>query len=285
MSWARPSWTWVFWPLFLLGTVGLLTYWQKYAGNESPTVVYFGRPSNIWEYTAQYWDSVLWGCVITTLVSLVSLFISGVLAVVFLVIGLMSERGLRLVERLAAVSQTIPMIVVVLILFIIEKSLVKAMGLDLLFVWYCFVPVSIALFFPPLAYGIKGVRDINSAMKGLLRIWNAPQRWRITRVFLPGAVPHILTGLRVSSTWAVAATLITEGFVFRVGSDDKYSIGRWLMTPFSGSSPAGQTATLLIVATLLGFLVYCAMSLVEWFILMRFLGIAAEKERQYPIAG
>ena len=284
MSLARLSWTWVFWLMFLLGAAGLFIWWG-YAEKDTAIVVYFGRPSDIWNYTAQHWKSVLRGCAITTLIALVSLFISGALAVVFLAIGLLSERGLLLTGRLAAVSQTIPMLVVVLISYIVGESLVKGMGLDLSFVWYCFVPVSVALFFPPLAYGIKGVRDINSTMKGLLRIWNAPQGWRIRHVFLPGALPHILTGLRVSSTWAVAATLITEGLVFGVGSDDKCSIGHWLMTPFSTTPVAGQTPTLLIVVTLLGFAVYCLMGLVEWFTLTRFLGIAAKKEREYPIAG
>lgn len=143
--------------------------------------------------------------------------------------------------------------------------------------------MSISLFFPPLVYGIKGVRDIDSQMKALLRIWDAPQRWRIKRVYLPQVLPHVLTGLRVSSTWAVVATLITEGLVHGVG-DDQYSIGKGLMRPFSGQSVPGRTPTLIITATLLGFLIYYLVGVVQNFLQKKFFGLALEQEHRYPIS-
>ncbi len=276
--------TYMFLIVFTTVTVYLLIYWQKRLEINDTLVVYFGRPSDIWSYVTQHWSQILEGSILSTGVALVSLLISAGLAVIFLVLGLSSEGWLRSVERFAAISQTIPILVIVTISFIVEKSLLKKFGLDLGLAWYCFIPVSIALFFPPLVYGIKGVRDIDSNMKALLRIWDAPQSWRIKRIYLPQVLPHILTGLRVSSTWAVVATLITEGLIYGVGGN-QYSIGKGLMRPFSGSLVAGQTPTLVVVATLLGFLVYYIVGGVQVLVQKKVFGLAVEQEKNYPITG
>lgn len=261
----------------------LLYCWQSILDVNSQIVIYFGRPGNVFDYVILNWDRIGKGAAVTTFVAFVSLALSGVVAVGFLAIGLSSEAKFRLVEHFAAISQTVPVLVTVTVFFILEKTLVKIIGLNLGFIWYCFIPVSVALFFPPLVYGIKGVRDIDSSMKGLLRIWGAPQGWRIKRIFLPEVLPHIMTGLRASSTWAVSATLITEGLVHGVVGSE-YSIGKHLMRPFSGSVHPGQTLTLIIVATLLGLLVYLVTGRVQVYTQKR-IGSAREQERNYPISG
>jgi len=121
-------------------------------------------------------------------------------------------------------------------------------------------------------------------MKGLLRIWGAPQGWRIKRIILPEVLPHIMTGLRTSSTWAVSATLITEGLVHGVGGSE-CSIGKHLMRPFSVSSKPGQTLNLIIVATLLGLLVYFVTVRIQVYTQKRIFGPALEQESIYPISG
>jgi len=260
----------------------LLFWWEKHLDNNHIFVVYFGRPSDVLSYTTQSWQKILKGSLSTTIIAFISLLMSAAMALLFLVIGLLSDRWLRQIEKFALISQTIPMLVIVAICYIIEKSIIGRAFLNIHFVWYCFVPVSIVLFFPPLVYGIKGIRDIDTDMKAMLRIWNAPKMWRIIKVYLPQALPHILTGLRVSASWAIVAALITEGLMFGV-SNDQFSIGQSLIRPFSGSVIKGQTLTLMIVATILGYFVYYVVGCIQSILQKKVFGIAAENEKNYPI--
>jgi len=259
----------------------VLFYWQRYLNTNHPIVIYFGRPFDVYLYISQNWGRILEASFTTTLIAVTSLFLAGLTALYFLIMGLISDKWLQRVEQLVAISQTIPILVIVTIIYIAQKSIFKALNVELGLAWYCFMPVCIALFFPPLVYGIKGVRSIDSDMKALLRIWDAPQSWRIRRIYLPQALPHLLTGLRVSSTWAVAATLITEGLVHGVGNNQS-SIGKSLMRPFSGSVSPGQTLALMIVATLLGYFVYLLIGIFQSLVEHKYFGIAAKNEEVYP---
>ena len=117
------------------------------------------------------------------------------------------------------------------------------------------LPVTVALMFPPLANGAGAIRRMPLQLRELLRIWGAPSLWKIRRVYLPLAIPDILTGVRASSTWAVGATLIAEGLLNGV-SGDSNTLGHYLVRPFSSSASPGRTPAVILIATVLGFLVY-----------------------------
>jgi len=91
-------------------------------------------------------------------------------------------------------------------------------------------------------------------IKSLLRLWGASTWWRIRRVYIPQAVPDILTGLRTSATWAVGATLISDGLLDGVAVNDKTQ-GHLLSRPFS-TTTLGQTLAVIIISTSLSFGVY-----------------------------
>jgi ABC-type nitrate/sulfonate/bicarbonate transport system permease component len=115
-------------------------------------------------------------------------------------------------------------------------------------------------------------------MKSMLRLWNPPVFWRITRVYIPNALPDILTGLRASATWAIGATLISEGLLNGIPGDTS-TLGSFLVMPFN--APPGRTPTAIILSTALGFLVYFIFCFLESKIQLYLLGSAKQTERDY----
>jgi ABC-type nitrate/sulfonate/bicarbonate transport system permease component len=168
---------------------------------------------------------------------------------------LWSDGRLSVIERLSASLQTVPVLVIVTVSLLVETQLATLFNISPAASSYCVLPVTVALMFPPLANGAGAIRRMPLQLRELLRIWGAPSLWKIRRVYLPLAIPDILTGVRASSTWAVGATLIAEGLLNGV-SGDSNTLGHYLVRPFSSSASPGRTPAVILIATVLGFLVY-----------------------------
>lgn len=272
--------------ILLLACFSLLLFWFLHAWNfsfrqDNSIVVYFGRPIDILNYFSSNWRYLLWASIYCFFISSASLILAGVIAILLLTFGLRSNGVLRTVEQIAAVSQTIPVLVIVTVCLLIERQLVRTLEIELSAAWYCLLPVTIALLFPPLVNGIEAINRMPIQLKALFRIWNAPTFWRIQQVYLPSAIPDILTGVRTSATWAVGATLITEGLLNGVVGDTN-TLGHALLRPFSSGSP-GKTPSVAFVATVLGFAVYMLFDLIQCKIADHLVGKSAVAERDYPL--
>ncbi|WP_432523887.1 ABC transporter permease [Kineococcus sp. SYSU DK006] len=72
--------------------------------------------------------------------------------------------------------------------------------------------VAVAVFFPLFVNTARGLRSIDPVHAELMRSL-AVSDWAVTRhVRLPGAVPHLFTGLRLASSLAVIAAVVAEYF-------------------------------------------------------------------------
>ena len=232
----------------------LLYVWARTLPNNSLVVIYFGRPADTLKYLIDERSSLIMSSFWCVLVATVSLVISGILAIALLVVGLWSDGRLSVIERLSASLQTVPVLVIVTVSLLVETQLATLFNISPASS-YCVLPVTVALMFPPLANGAGAIRRMPLQLRELLRIWGAPSLWKIRRVYLPLAIPDILTGVRASSTWAVGATLIAEGLLNGV-SGDSNTLGHYLVRPFSSSASPGRTPAVILIATVLGFLVY-----------------------------
>lgn len=266
--------------------VGVLFVWFLYSWNESFTqsnwiVVYFGRPTDVSQYFFSNWYGLLMATLYCFLTASGSLLFAGVITIPVMAFGLSSDGRLHFVERLGAVSQTVPLIVIVLVSLFIQGQLFSILGIRPAVDWYCVLPVTVALLFPPLANAAQAVVRMPVQIKGLLRIWNAPTAWRIWWVYIPSAIPDMLTGLRASATWAVAATLIAEGLLNGVEGDST-TLGHALLRPFS-SAPPGRTPVVIVIATGLGFAVYALFVQLQRLIENRLLGRMVLAEGAYPL--
>ena len=269
------------------GFAGLL-FWFLYAWNwtftnNSKIVVYFGRPGDVLPFIGANWTDLFWASWWCFLTASISLVLAGLVAILLLWFGIISDRRLHLIERLAACSQTIPMLVIVAISLLIDRMIFALIRFKASADWYCLIPVTIALLFPPLINGAGAISRMPVQLKEMFRIWDAPSRWRAQRVYLPFAIPDVLTGIRASATWAISATLIAEGLVNGVDRDTA-TLGHSLMRAFSSTSEfRGKTLSILLIATFLGFVVYVAFAIVQWKIEKWLIGHTAIAEAAYPL--
>lgn len=259
--------------------VGLLIYaWQCLASNQSHVVSYFGRPSDTWLYLMGNWKTLLSSSVMCLSVAAGSLVLAAFMSLLLLAYGLHSPKRLPSIERFAAYLQTVPMLVVVTICLVIQKELFKVVGVMPTAYWYCVLPVTIALMFPPLANGAGALRRTLLEVKQLLRLWDVPPYQRIMKVYLPLVLPDVLTGVRSSATWAVSATLVVEALLNGV-EGQMATLGH----AFLGKPPAGLLVSVVAVSSLLGYLLYAAVASLQGIIERRLLGKAAEAADLYPL--
>lgn len=263
------------------GLAWTLIAWEKTYANSSVIVIYFGRPSDVIAYLRSEWAALFYSALVCTLVSISSLVLSGVLSVILLTAGLLSERGVKVIERIAALTQTVPMLVIVTVSLLLETQLFALLGIQPTTGWYCVLPVTAALLFPPLVNGAGAINRAPIELKAMLRLWNASRLSRVRRVYLPLVIPDILTGIRSSATWAVGATLIAEGLLNGI-SGDSSTLGHFLMRPFSNGQP-GRTPAVIVVATVLGFAVYYFSVVIQQIIEKRLHGNTAIAGVAYPI--
>lgn len=273
------------WPRILLifsaiGIMAFLLSWQLYLADDSHLVVYFGHPIDAVSYCEGNWPMLLRASVRSVSVAIASLVLAGITTLILLVLGMRHRHLLKWIERLAAGSQTVPFLVVVTLSLILQKLVFDWFEVRQPIWVYCLVPVTVALLFPPLACGVDSFLRFPFNLKAMLRLWQAPEWRRIRRIYLPAVAPDVMTGLRTSATWAISATLITEGLLHGIEGDSE-TLGHFLLRPFSSGTVAGRTPTVIIVATLLGFIVYLIFSWLKRRIDSRILGKSSEFVQGY----
>jgi NitT/TauT family transport system permease protein len=72
--------------------------------------------------------------------------------------------------------------------------------------------VTVVVFFPVFVNTVRGLRQVDPVHQELLQSYAATP-WQLTRtVRLPGALPFVFTGLRLASSLAVIAAVVSEYF-------------------------------------------------------------------------
>jgi ABC-type nitrate/sulfonate/bicarbonate transport system permease component len=259
--------------------VGLLIYaWLCLASNNSNVVSYFGRPWDAWLYVMGNWKTLLRSSAMCLSVAAGSLVLAAFISLLLLAYGLYSPKRLPAIERFAAYLQTVPMFVVVTICLVIERELFKILEVKPTAYWYCVLPVTIALMFPPLANGAGAIRRTLLEVKQLLRLWDVPRVQRIRKVYLPLVLPDVLTGVRSSATWAVSATLVVEALLNGVAGQMD-TLGH----AFLGKTSADRLLSVVVVSSALGYLLYVAVASLQGVIERWLQGKAAEAADLYPL--
>jgi NitT/TauT family transport system permease protein len=153
-------------------------------------------------------DGSLWAHLSVTILRIILGLLGG--ASVGVVLGLlmgMSRRARRLFDPIVAALHPIPRLAffpLLIVLFGIgEVSKMAA--------------VSLGAFFPMLLNTVAGVRGMNPVHLELARSYGATRRQMFLMVLLPGSLPLMLTGLRLSANVAFHATIGVEMVGSRVG--------------------------------------------------------------------
>jgi ABC-type nitrate/sulfonate/bicarbonate transport system permease component len=269
----------------LIALIALLAlFWEFAPSNpkESVIVIYFDRPSDVLSFMQSNGYDLAKSALGTATTALVSLLLAAVLSCAMILIGARSENSIRIIERLAAATQAIPFIAVVAVLFIFQKAMFSYLSIRPTVTLYCLAPVTLSLLFPPLAAGSSALLRVPYEAKVLMCLWATPTWDRIWRVYFPLTIPSLLTGLRTSATWTIAATLIAEGMLNGVEGDTG-TLGHYLIRPFGRSGAEGRFVALVLVSTILGFSVYWGFVFLQQYIERYLLGGAAQKEQSFPL--
>ncbi len=172
----------------------------------------------------------------------------GVLAGVALAV-LVSGWGFarRVLQPLLVATQTVP---------------VQVLG-PILVLWFGFglqpkiVLVGLVVFFPVAVSTAAGLQGVDPALVELVRSFGAGRMTLLRMVLGPAALPGLFAGLRISLTYAVAATVIAEGIGARAG------LGLYL----SRSQRAFRYDQLWVgvaVVMALSIALFCVVSLLGW---------------------
>jgi ABC-type nitrate/sulfonate/bicarbonate transport system permease component len=267
--------------LAVLVFVIFLIWWERYASRDSPLVAYFDRPSVALRYFQSEWGGVVVSSLACLITALGSLAIATLIAVGLLVLGMRSDGRLAKIERVAAVVQTVPTLIVVTIFLLVERQLLHDMHAQAAIDVYCLAPVAFALSIAPLVTGVGAINRAPIDMKRLMRLWDATPGWRVHNVYLPFVFADILTGARASATWAVSAVLVAEGMMNGV-EGDRATLGHSLIKPFSGNEK-GETVVVIIASTVVGFACYWIACHIQKRLERWIYGTTAVDHNSYPL--
>lgn len=186
----------------LLVVVALLGIWEWLGRAGLISSLFFPVPTVIFSTLVELFAN---GKMLPNLAATISRLLVGCLlgCIPGLVVGLCmgwSPRLRALADPIVAILHPIPKIAIFPLILIIfglgETSKIVA--------------IAIAAFFPMLLNSMVGVRQLNPVYFEVTRNYGA-NRWKtFTRVILPGSLPMVLTGLRISINIALVITIAVE---------------------------------------------------------------------------
>lgn len=157
----------------------------------------------------------------------------------------------------AVFFQTVPIIA-------IAPLLVIWFGWDRTVVASAFI-VSI---FPVIANTLTGLLSTDPALRDLFKLYDAKRLATLLKLRLPFALPHVMTGLRIAAGLAVIGAIVGE-FITGSGIGGAIMVSRQqnrVDTVFAG----------LLLASLLGIVLFALVNLISWLALRRWHASEAE---------
>lgn len=191
----------------ILTCITVLVLWDLASRKTSVPAYLLPTPASVWESA---WDgrALLGMHIRATLKIAISGFALGTLLGICIAVALgLSHTLRRAVEPILIISQAIPPI-------IFAPILISAMGLG---AWPKILVVALGAFFPVAISSGAAMRAVNQHFIDLLTSMGASRLVVLRRVRLPGAVPGIVAGARVSATYVIFSAIIAEWMGASVG--------------------------------------------------------------------
>jgi NitT/TauT family transport system permease protein len=190
------------WPPVLFG-VAFLALWEWFVEARDVKPFVLPKPTAIWEQLRDNHDVILeatWATAQNALVGLAVGLVCGLLA------ALRASRLRTLDEMLTPLAAAVAAIPIVALTPIFNTMFASTSSIPRRLV------VAIAVFFPVFINTLRGLRQIEPVHAELMHSY-AASPWTTTRVVrLPSALPFFFTGVRVASSAAVIAAVVSEYF-------------------------------------------------------------------------
>lgn len=194
---------------FLVVWLVLMGVWELLVRTGIEMGLFLPAPSRV---LASLWHLAQDGTLARHMTSTVTRIVSGLLigGTIGLLLGLAmgtSTRLRQLIDPIVAALHPIPRLA-------FFPLLIVAFGIGEV---SKMAAVSLGAFFPMLLNTVAGVRGMNPVHLELALNYGATRRQMFTRILLPGSLPLMLTGLRLSSNIAFHATIGVEMVGSRTG--------------------------------------------------------------------
>lgn len=133
----------------------------------------------------------------------------------------------------------------------------------------------IVAFFPILSNATIGLRSVDPGLMDLFRLYGA-SRWQILwRLQLPGALPYILTGMKISGGLALIGAVVAE---FAAGSGAATGLA-WRIVEAGNRLEIAKMFAALALLSAVGIVNFYALTGVEWLLLRRWHESAVARQR------
>lgn len=207
-------------------------------------------PLAIGDQFAANLDTVAAGALVTGRNALVGLVLGALAGIAFAAIAAMLRAIDDLSAPVIAALAVIPIVALAPVLYTMFGAAAETARQ---------LVAALAVFLPVYLNTLRGLRQVRPVHRDLMRA-AAASAWQLTRtVTLPGALPHLFTGLRIASSLAVISALIAEYFGGPVGGLGKS------ITSAAASSNYPLAWSYVLGAIVLGLLFYCVTLAVEMF--------------------
>jgi NitT/TauT family transport system permease protein len=237
---ADASWR----PLVVLGL--LFAAWWFVAWRELVPAYLIPSPGSVWETMVTDWAMLLEHTWVTTIETILGFVIAAVIGVATAVLLVYSKTAEKSLYPLILFAQVIPKIAIA----------------PILVVWFGFgltpkiVLAVLIAFFPVVVSAVAGLRSVDPELLEMSATMGA-SRWRtFLKIRFPGALPQLMSGLKVAVTLAVVGAVVGEF----VGADR--GLGFVLLLA-SGNLDAPLLFADLILMSLIGVVLFVLVELAE----------------------
>lgn len=207
MSRARHSWQQIWPPLAVL--VLTVVIWELAVVWLQPKKFIFCGPIDVWREAIAQSDMLARATLMTTISVLIG-FVGATVSGIGSAILLASSRWLeRAFYPFTVILQTVPLVAIAPMLVIWLDAGIPAVS----------VCAFIVCLFPVITNTLGGIRGIARAQRELFVLYRASYLATLGKLLLPGALPSIMTGLRVSSGLAVIGAVVGEFVAGELGDD------------------------------------------------------------------
>jgi len=233
--------------------------------NDVPSFV-LPAPSVIWASFIENFASLMASLWVTLSITLIA-FALAILGGVGLAILFSQSRTIEMTFFPYAVILQVTPIVAIAPLILIWVGYERAQLAVLILAW-------IVAFFPILANTTLGLRSSDHNLRDLFRLYGA-NRWQIlTELQLPSALPYMLGGIKISGGLALIGTVVAE---FVAGSGTSTGLA-WRIAEAGNRLQVPKMFAALLLLSVLGILIFFALSLIEYLLLRRWHESAVKRE-------
>jgi NitT/TauT family transport system permease protein len=250
----------------LLG-IAVLALWEFLVRRYDVPVFVLPAPSAIWPaFTANFGSLMesLWTTLQVTWIAFAIALLAGLaLAIVFA----QSRAAEMALFPYAVILQVTPVIAIApLILIWVGYEHVERAAV---------IIALIVAFFPILSNATLGLRSVDPGLLDLFRLYGASRWQNLWRLQLPGALPYILAGMKISGGLALIGAVVAE---FVAGSGAATGLA-WRVTEAANRLEIAKMFAALGLLSFVGIVNFYALTFLEWLLLHRWHESAIERKQ------